>query len=144
VNGRLLFRTGPEQVWIVSPQEEDLVPVLRTAIAPQSGTVTGLSHSRTRICIEGAAAREVLVTGIPLDLHPGIFRRDSFAMTGVHHTPVLLHRSGKERYELWFLRTFAAWLWDWLIDAALPFGYEVVSLTPLGERAGSDTGAARG
>ena len=45
-----------------------------------------------------------------------------FALTGIHHTPVLVHRSGEQRYEIYAMRTFALSVWEWLSDAALPLG----------------------
>ena len=42
-----------------------------------------------------------------------------------HHTGMLLDRRGRERFELYVLGTFAASIWDVLIDTALPYGYEV-------------------
>jgi methylglutamate dehydrogenase subunit D len=122
---RRLFKTGPEQFWIVGPEADDLASSLAAALRPDVGAVTPLSHSRTRIFVEGPAARELLAKGIPLDLHLDVFRVDDFALTGLHHTPVLLHRSAPDRYELYAMRTFALSVWDWLTDAALPFGYEV-------------------
>jgi sarcosine oxidase subunit gamma len=122
---RRLFKSGPEQFWIVGPEGDALASQLQAAVAPAVGAVTPLSHSRTRIFVEGATARDLLAKGIPLDFHPDVFRLDQFALTGLHHTPILLHRSGENRYELYVLRTFAQSVWDWLIDAALPFGYDV-------------------
>jgi methylglutamate dehydrogenase subunit D len=123
---RRLFKTGPEQFWIVGPEADDLASALAATVVPAIGAVTSLSHSRTRIFVEGAAARDLLAKGVALDLHPDVFRLDEFALTGLHHTPVLLHRSAADRYELYAMRTFALSVWDWLTDAALPFGYEVV------------------
>jgi heterotetrameric sarcosine oxidase gamma subunit len=128
---QLLFKTGPEQYWVVSSADEEVTDQLQSVVAPDVGAVTSLSHSRTRLFIEGPAARLVLSTGIALDLHPDSFPVGAFALTGVHYTPVLLHRAAPDRYELYVLRTFADWLWEWLTDAALPFGYEV---TPLSRR----------
>jgi sarcosine oxidase gamma subunit len=90
---RRLFKTGPEQFWIVGPEADDLASPLTAAVAPAVGAVTPLSHSRTRIFVEGPAVRDLLAN----------------------------------RYELYVLRTFALSVWDWLTDAALPFGYEVVA-----------------
>jgi len=66
---RQLLRTGPEQFWILGPAADDLAARLQGAIDPSIGAVTPLSHSRTRIIVEGAPARELLIQGIPLDLH---------------------------------------------------------------------------
>ncbi|HEY5102432.1 MAG TPA: sarcosine oxidase subunit gamma family protein [Steroidobacteraceae bacterium] len=123
---RCLMKTGPMQFWIISRGNEDLARPLRAAITTDTGAVTPLSHSRTCIFIEGSRARELLAQGMALDLHLESFRTNSFALTNLHHTPVLLHRSGESRYELYAMRTFALSIWEWLIDAALPYGYEVV------------------
>ena len=120
VRNRLLFRTGSEQFWVVSGENEDLGEALQRAVRSDVGTVTSLSHSRTRIFIEGPGARQVLGTGIAIDLNPLLFPVGAVALTGAHHTPVVLHRVGAERYELYVLRTFAVWIWDWLSDASPP------------------------
>ncbi len=83
--------------------------------------LTPLSHSRTRIFIEGVPARDVLSKGIPLDFHPTVFKPGMFAMTGIHHTPVLVHCVSDHRFEIYALRTFALSVYDWLTDAALEF-----------------------
>jgi len=44
-----------------------------------------------------------------------------FAMTGIHHTPVLVHCVSDNRFEIYALRTFALSVHDWLTDAALEF-----------------------
>lgn len=122
----LLMRTGPEQLWIIGPGDPMAAEgVLRGDIAPGMGGVVSLSHSRTRLVLEGRKARDVLAKGFPIDLHPDVFGIDQFALTGLDHTPVLLLRSGPDRYELLAMRTFALTIWDWLTDAALEYGYEV-------------------
>ena len=124
---RQLLKTGPEQFWILGSATDDLAARLQDAVDPSTGAVTPLSHSRTRIIVEGAPARELLIQGIPLDLHSDVFRPGQFALTGLHHTPVLLLRSAQDRYEIFAMRTFALSVWEWLTDAALPWGYEVVA-----------------
>jgi heterotetrameric sarcosine oxidase gamma subunit len=104
------------------------VPVaqLRSAIGPNIGAVTPLSHSLVCISIEGTGARTFLDQSILLDLHPEVFRTDDFAMTCVDHTPALLIRAQELTYHLYVMQTFAQWTWDGLIDGALRFGYEIV------------------
>ena len=89
--------------------------------------MTPLSHSRTRITVEGPSAWELLAKGIPLDLHWEVFRQGQFALTGLHHTPVLLLHSAANRYEIFAMRTFALSVWEWLTDAALPWGYDIAA-----------------
>jgi sarcosine oxidase subunit gamma len=122
---RRILRTGPEQFWILAPASDTLAARLQAVVAPAMGAVTPLSHSRSRIFIEGDAAGEVLAKGIPLDFHPAVFTVGQFALTGLHHTPVLVHRIAEARYEIYAMRTFALSIWEWLADAALPFGFDV-------------------
>jgi sarcosine oxidase gamma subunit len=42
-------------------------------------------------------------------------------MTGIHHTPALVHCTSENRFEIYALRTFALSVHDWLTDAALEF-----------------------
>jgi sarcosine oxidase subunit gamma len=115
-NGRTIFRTGPQSFWFVGPENDDLAAKLAG-----KAIVTPLSSSRSRISIEGRAARDVLRKGIPIDLHESVFSPGKFAMTGLHHTPVLLHCTAEQRFELYAMRTFAMNVWEWLEDAALEF-----------------------
>ena len=119
-----IFRTGPEQFWIVGP-EAGLAERLSRAISAELGVVTPLTHSRTRIFIEGNRAVDVLKKGVPLDFHVQVFKPGQAALTGLHHTPILIHRLREDRFEVYAMRSFALSLWDWLTDAALEFGYEV-------------------
>jgi sarcosine oxidase subunit gamma len=114
--GRMVFRTGPQTFWFVGPENDDLA-----ATVAGKAIVTPLSSSRTRISIEGRAARDVLRKGIPIDLHEAVFQPGTFAQTGLHHTPVLLHCTAEHRFELYAMRTFALNVWEWLEDAALEF-----------------------
>ena len=114
--GRTVMRTGPEQFWFVGPESDDLASRLANRCA-----VTPLSHSRTRMFLEGAPARDVLAKGIPLDFHESVFKPATFAQTGLHHTPVLVHCVSETRFEVYALRTFSVSIWHWFADAALEF-----------------------
>jgi heterotetrameric sarcosine oxidase gamma subunit len=115
-DGRILMRTGENQFWIIGPENDGIAAKLDGIAIP-----TPLSHSRTRIFIDGAPARDVLSKVIPLDFHPTVFKSGMFAMTGIHHTPVLVHCMSENRFEIYALRTFALSVYDWLTDAALEF-----------------------
>lgn len=123
---RCVFRVGPEQFWVTGPAGA-WAAALRDAVPASVGSVTPLSNARVRMFIEGPSAREVLSRGIALDLHPEVFPCEACALVALQDTPVLLHRAGPQRYELYVLSTFAGWIWEWLTDAALPFGYRVVA-----------------
>jgi sarcosine oxidase subunit gamma len=123
--GYCVFKVGSERFWIVGPGSTPAASrawhdLVRDAVSPTTGSITSLSHARTRLFIEGPAAQDVLSKGIALDLHPGAFPCDACALTGLEDTPVLLHHAAPQRYELYVLRTYAEWIWEWLTDAALP------------------------
>ncbi len=119
-----LYRTAPDAYWVLAPDPK-VISQLLAAVPSSAGTVTDLSHSRVRLRVEGPAVRALLAQGISVDLHPRSFAVGAFAQTALHHTGVLLERCAQERYELYVLRTFAVSLWEWLLDAALPGGYEI-------------------
>lgn len=116
-DGRTVMRIGPQSVWIVGAEHDDLSPQLAKFCA-----AVPLSHSRTRILLEGAPARAVLAKGIAIDFHDKAFTPGSFALTGVHHMPLVIHCTGPQRFHLYAMRTFALTVWEWLCDAALEFG----------------------
>ena len=120
---RRLLKTGSDRYWIITPGDEDLSRALHGVVGTDVGVVTSLSHSRSCFFIDGTAARRILSSGISLDLHPKAFGIDSFALTELHHTPVMLHRVAENCYHLFPLRTYAFWVWGWLSDAVLPFTY---------------------
>ena len=115
-DGRTIFRTAPLQFLLVGKEDDDLAQSLAGKCV-----ITPLSHSRTRMFVEGEAARSVLAKGIAIDLNETAFKPGMFAITGLHHTPVLLHCVSLQRFELYAMRTFAVDIWEWLTDAALEF-----------------------
>ena len=121
VGNQKVFRIAPDQYWILGRGELTLEAQLRTAIPADAGCVTSLQGARTHLSIEGPSARDLLGRLVPVDLHPTVFPVGGFAQTGIHHVAGLLLRASEDRYEFFALRTFAAFTWEVLVDAALPF-----------------------
>jgi heterotetrameric sarcosine oxidase gamma subunit len=115
-HGRSVFRIAPLAFWFVGPESDDLATRLKGA-----AIVTPLSHSRTRIAVEGRAARDVLRQGIALDFDADKFTPGRFALTGLHHTPVLVHCTGAQSFALYAMRTFALNVFEWLEDAGAAY-----------------------
>ena len=122
---RLMMRIAPDQYWILGG-ESGLDARLRGAIPADAGCVTSLHQARTRLLIEGPAARALLSRLVRVDLDPTVFPVLGFAQTGIHHVAGLLFRASEDRYEFLALRTYAASTWEVLVDAARSFGYEIV------------------
>jgi methylglutamate dehydrogenase subunit D len=119
-----LIRITRYQYWWIAGRGASMLRLAKDLPA-SAGTVTVLSAGRVRIRITGPAVRELLARGIALDLHPASFQVGRSAQTGLHHTGIFLERLGEDAYEIYVQRTYAEWLWEWLTDAALPFGYEI-------------------
>ncbi len=117
-------RLGAGRYLWTAPADAVMQRVARE-LDPAAGSLTPLSAARVRFMVEGPAAAQFLQRGIALDLHPAVFAVGHFAQTGLHHVPVLLERRGEARYELQVPTTWAVSVWEWLTDAALPFGYDI-------------------
>ena len=117
VNGsHTLFRIGPSQFWIVGTETDATAAMLQNICA-----VTPLSHSRVRISLSGTPARAVLAKLAPVDFHGSAFTPANVALTGIHHTPVTVHCTGEDAFDIYVMRTFALNVWEVLTDAALEF-----------------------
>ena len=122
---QLIMRIAPDQYWLAG-RESGLDARLRNAVPPDAGCVTSLEGARTRLFIEGQAARALLGRLVAIDLHPTLFPINAFAQTGMHHVGGLLLKVSEDRYEFFALRTYAASMWEVLLDAARSFGYEIL------------------
>ncbi|MCA3556070.1 hypothetical protein [Aestuariivirga sp.] len=117
VNGdRALFRIGPAQFWIIGPETDDAAARLHGQCA-----VTPLTSSRVRIALEGAPARAVLAKLMPVDWDASVFTPGTVALTGLHHTPVTVHCTAGNAFDIYVMRTFSLDVWEAVTDAALEF-----------------------
>lgn len=107
-DARTLLRVGPKQMWVLGAAPD----------AASGCYITPLSSGRTRIALSGLGARDVLASCAAIDFHAAEFKPSHFVMTGIHHTPVLIHCIGENDFHIYTLRTFALAMWEWLVDAA--------------------------
>jgi sarcosine oxidase subunit gamma len=105
-----VLRISPQQVWCMGAQAPEGLP-------PEC-LVTPLSSGRCRIRVEGARARQVLARAAQVDFDVRSFKPGQFAMTGIHHTPVLIHCVEADAFHVYAMRSFAQAVWEWLTDAA--------------------------
>jgi sarcosine oxidase subunit gamma len=74
----------------------------------------------------GAAARRLLTKGCTLDLHPGVFGPGQCAQTGLAKAGVLIRPlPDNSGYDLIVRRSFADYLWQWLLRAGREYRIEV-------------------
>lgn len=126
------FRIAPERVLVRLPTRAPW-DAATAGIDGAACPSVDLSHARTVIRIEGAAAADLLARLLPIDLHDTVFAPGRFAQTGLHAVPVLLHRrrdgAAGPAYDLYAPYTWAASIWAMVTECAAPFGYRV---TPIG------------
>jgi len=125
---RTVFRVGPERLWVVGSATDGQLAMLFRDLPRDQCVVTDIAHSRTVLCIAGAAAPEMLNRGLPIDLDGRVFPPGAVAQSVVHHVPILVHRLGVEgeaTFDVYVPRDYAVSFWHWLIAVAAPFGCRI-------------------
>lgn len=117
-----LFRTAPDRVLILGQPIGGLSNDLTDS---KSLAVLDMSHTRTRIVIDGHAVEQVLARLAPIDFRVTAMPAGSFIQTGVHRVGVLIHRTSQTRFEILVPVTWARSVWEIICLNSTPFGYDV-------------------
>ena len=114
---------GPDEWLVVAPPGAARhLEVLERALGGEHGTVVDVSAQRTAIDLAGADARDVLLKGCALDLHPRAFGVGRCAQTLLARAQVILHaRTEEPAYRVFVRASFAGYLAEWLLDAACEY-----------------------
>lgn len=118
--------TGPEQ-WLAVFARPLTWPIPGNsdpAAAAPDVSITDLGHARTIIRISGPNAVDVLLKGCPLDLEQ--YAVDDCAGSLLGHVNVQLHRESEDGFDVFVFRSFGLATWNWLGDASMEFGVEVM------------------
>ncbi len=112
---------GPDEWLILGPGggEHDIAARLRAALGDIHAAVTDVSEARTTIAIAGPRARELLVKGTSIDLHPRVFAPGRCVQTGFAGANIILRQTDDApSFEILVLNSFAEHLWTWLEGGA--------------------------
>jgi sarcosine oxidase subunit gamma len=111
---------GPDEWLVVAPPGTARhLEALERALGADHGSVIDVSAQRTVIEVAGADARNVLLKGCALDLHPRAFGVGRCAQTLLARAHVILHaRTDEPAYRVFVRASFAGYLAEWLLDAA--------------------------
>jgi sarcosine oxidase subunit gamma len=135
------LQIGPRPLWlapgewlvVTSPgTKEEVAKSLADVTAGCGGAVTDVSDARTVIALSGQYARDVLMKGCSLDLHPAAFIPGRCAQSLLARATVILYhgtdpvRVGESVFEIYVARSFADYLWRWLEDAASEYGVQII------------------
>ena len=115
---------GPDEWLVVTPPgaQGAMEAALAEALDGRHVAVTDTTDARTVIRLHGGHARDVLMKGCPLDLHPRAFGPGRCAQTLIAKADVLIHqRDDAPSYDIYVPCSFARYLWDWIVDASREF-----------------------
>jgi sarcosine oxidase subunit gamma len=119
VGGAIALWLGPDE-WLLVGLDDDAV-VLERELQAAAGdawiTTVDVSSNRSILALTGPAAREVLMKGCSLDLHPRAFGPGRCAQTGLARAQVILEPTDDDAYRIFVRRSFAGYLTAWLRDA---------------------------
>lgn len=113
-------RTAPDAWMLLSAQHgaADLLDAVRMGCKRRAFAAADLSDAWVTFALEGPQATEVMARGCGIDFSEAVFGHGACARTRFAQLPLLLRRVSHERFELMADRPAAAWLHEWLLDAA--------------------------
>jgi sarcosine oxidase subunit gamma len=120
--------TGPDQ-WIASAEgaeAQNFAARVRGRIG-LFAAVSDQTDARLVLRLSGPKVRDVLAKGVPLNLHPKVFKPGDVATTLVAYIGVQLDRLDDATFQLTAPRSMAGSFWSWLSASAAEFGYDVVT-----------------
>ena len=120
VNGKTLLWLGPDEWLVTGPAEEgaQLEETLRGRLEGRNHALTDVSAMYATLALSGPRAREVLMKGCRLDLHPRAFKPGTCVQTALARAQVILHQTGDApAYEITVRNSFSVYLATWLLDA---------------------------
>jgi sarcosine oxidase subunit gamma len=117
---------GPDEWLIVlaDGSQAELIQRFRQSLAGHAHAVTDVTDARAVLRLVGACARFVLGKGCPIDLHPRAFGPGKVAQSLIGRSQALILPI-HEGYDVFVPRSFAGYLWTWLVDAGAEFGLRV-------------------
>ncbi|WP_404362998.1 sarcosine oxidase subunit gamma [Marinobacter sp.] len=95
---------------------------LREELGDASYAIVNVSGGQTVLELSGPNAREVLMKSTSCDLHPRVFPEGRGVSTVFAKTGVIIRRPDSERWELVIRRSFADYLYRWLLNAGAEYG----------------------
>ncbi len=122
----LCLRTGPQEFLLVNesgtPTAINTTALLRQHIAADVGSVADLSHARCQISVEGPQCLATLGKLFALDFRAAAFPAGEVKLSGTHHMPCALLRTGPHSFVLYAFSTYAFDTLATLMDAAREYG----------------------
>ncbi len=123
---RRIIWLAPDEYLLLceSGKEKALQDTLVSTIKTSHFAVTDVSDSLCALSLSGPAVRDVLAKGCSLDLHPSKLVAGECAQTLLARASIILITLSDDTFILICRTSFAPYIHDWLVDAALEYGYQ--------------------
>ena len=119
---------GPDEWLLIATPEAGQVikSQLERSLSSLHCSFNDLSGGQTIISVSGPRSLDVLAKGCTLDLHPRVFGPSQCAQSHLAKSSVLIipRISNLTAYDVVVRRSFADYLWQWLVKAASEFGVD--------------------
>ena len=115
---------GPDEFMIIceAGKDEELTSAIHTSFGSLHAAVTNITDALAAFNLKGAAVRQVLAKGCALDLHQNSFASGDAAQTLLSHAAVTIMALTNDEFIVICRTSFASYLHDWIVDAALEYG----------------------
>ena len=124
INGWILLWLGPDEWLVTGPAQEvaALGDALRARLDGHHHALTDVSAMYATLALSGPMAREVLMKGCRLDVHPRAFTPGTCVQTAFAKAQVILHQTDDApSYEITVRNSFSVYLATWLLDAMVEY-----------------------
>ena len=115
---------GPDEFMIIceAGKDEELASAIHASFGNRHAAVTNITDALAAFNLKGVAVRQVLAKGCALDLHQNSFTSDDAAQTLLSHAAVTIMALADDEFIVICRTSFASYLHDWFLDAALEYG----------------------
>ena len=115
---------GPDEFLILceAGKDEDLTSAIQLTIGDRHSAVTNISDALAAFHLKGTDVRQTLAKGCALDLHHTSFTSGDAAQTLLSNAAVTIMALADDEFIVICRTSFASYLHDWLLDAALEYG----------------------
>jgi len=110
--------------WLIKPGSDQAAALaaLERAVATTQSSLVDVSDLWFGVRMEGDRSRDLLAKGCALDLDPQVFAPGATAVTQLARLRALIHHvDGSPVYDVYVERSYAGYLWAWLVDAMTEF-----------------------
>ncbi len=115
---------GPDEFMVIceAGKDEELASAIHASFGNRHAAVTNITDALAAFHLKGVAVRQVLAKGCALDLHKNSFASGDAAQTLLAHAAVTIMALTNDEFIVICRTSFASYLHDWILDAALEYG----------------------